>query len=545
SDSFPLRSFKIADLILKEPETDYPRYEALSRFIAYICVCYEELVGFLNNVKGEEMESIFHKWYHQQITTDETDDRRLGGKTFWGQISNRMLTIQKEFLAPIGSSSNSAFAKSLKTKINEGDVSIIFAIDEARSLTVLNERLDTVSKIANFLPPSDVLLTPPNAHLIIDVHQRKVDVTIFRAVTSAKCKLMGGVNFEDNIQHNPREIIIRQNMVALWCVRASLLVKPQGELASDLIANCLGVCLGVSPDQKTVFISYFSEPLVAEAAAQIINHHKIKFEKTIEPLLMQKHLPEFIYTYPLTVRQYLTALMLEVSYLKGQINSDSMELLLSGIVFFIHFKVVAQSITKEDLRHFFCRDVALQYQRGQSVIDHGILVLLLNGEFTCILIQMCNYSGSDPNVMFANLVITSQTAGLDMNLDWLYLILYFTLGYKNGMIKNLKVVYDTTSDKAKKTKRQEMLSKSLANENAEVAKSRLDKQIIIGLFGITPDVFPFLNTSEEAELLKKLSKAWTDSMSFAKEDEKEIIKRMMPLVWRNKRMKKDECEEDL
>ena len=71
---------------------------------------------------------------------------------------------------------------------------------------------------------------------------------VFRAVTSAKCKLMGGVNFEDNIQHNLREIIIRQNMVALWYVRASLLVKPQGELASDLIANRLGVCLGVSPD---------------------------------------------------------------------------------------------------------------------------------------------------------------------------------------------------------------------------------------------------------------------------------------------------------
>ena len=55
---------------------------------------------------------------------------------------------------------------------------------------------------------------------------------MFRAVIGAKCKLMGGVNFKDNIQHNPREIIIRQNMVALWCVRASLLVKPQGELAS-------------------------------------------------------------------------------------------------------------------------------------------------------------------------------------------------------------------------------------------------------------------------------------------------------------------------
>ncbi|CAG8673655.1 2923_t:CDS:2 [Funneliformis mosseae] len=478
SNGFLLRSFKIADLILKEPETDYPRYKALSHFITYICAYYEELVRFLNNVKGEEMESIFHKWYHQQIITDETDDRWLGEPQT--KINGVIKKLEEQL--------------EMFHYLREGDVFIIFAIDEAQSLTVPNERLgsnslyhyfriasatipgydlnmkvntfvlllNTVLKIANFLLPSvfdpsfryvtkstnlylpywtidlwDVLSTFPNAHLIINVHQRKertLDLlndeaqctAVFKAVTSAKCKLMGGY------------------------VRASLLVKPQ-------------------------------EPLVAEAAARIINHHKIKFKETIEPLLgfirerivelglkgeltvhilltlawdhanhqVQKHLPEFIYTYPLMVRQYLTALMSDVSYLKGQINSDSIELLLSGIVFFTHFIVVAQ----------------------QSAIDHDIPVLLLNGKFTCILIQTCNYSESNPNIMFASLVIIPQTAGLDMNLDWPYLILYFTLGYKNGMIKNLKVVHDTTSDKAKKIKRQEMLSKSLANEDAEVAKS--------------------------------------------------------------------------
>ena len=62
---------------------------------------------------------------------------------------------------------------------------------------------------------------------------------VLRAITSAKCKLMGGINFEDGIKQDPRRVIIDQNMIALWCVRASLLVKPQGELASDLIANQL------------------------------------------------------------------------------------------------------------------------------------------------------------------------------------------------------------------------------------------------------------------------------------------------------------------
>src|SRR5437764_14138213 len=112
--------------------------------------------------------------------------------------------------------------------------------------------------------------------------------------------------------------------------------------------------------------------------------------------------------------------------------------------------------------------------------------------------------------MFASLVITPQSVGLDVNPDWPYLVLYFTLGYKNGTIKNLKVVHDhnitdnqardesitTTGDKTKKTKRQDMLLKSLVNEDAKVAKSRVDKQVIVGLFGITPHVYPFLNTNE-------------------------------------------------
>jgi hypothetical protein len=62
---------------------------------------------------------------------------------------------------------------------------------------------------------------------------------VLRAIMSAKCKLMGGINFEDDIKQDLRRVIIDQNMIVLWCVRVSLLVKLQGELASDLIANQL------------------------------------------------------------------------------------------------------------------------------------------------------------------------------------------------------------------------------------------------------------------------------------------------------------------
>ncbi|CAG8784962.1 9402_t:CDS:1, partial [Acaulospora morrowiae] len=179
-DGFFLYSFEVADLILKELVTIYPCYKALSHFVAYICACYEELVEFLDEVKSEEMKSklnsisIFHIWYHQQITTYVTGNIRLGGKTFWRHIFNRILTIQNEFLSSIESISDSEFAKRLKTKIRgtieelekqlkmfhclrEGDVSIIFAINEAQLLMVPNKGLGNNSLYHYFCVASSTI----------------------------------------------------------------------------------------------------------------------------------------------------------------------------------------------------------------------------------------------------------------------------------------------------------------------------------------------------------------------------------------------------
>lgn len=698
SDGFPLRSFKVSDILLTEPETNYPRHEALSRFVAYICACYEELTEFLHKESsyylrqggnkergvqqgGSKQESIFRKWYDQQIATHVMGNKRHGGKEFWGRVCSRMTVIQGNLLVPLKENpSDSVFARNLKEKVKtatqkledqfkalhslqKGSISIVFAIDEARSLLVSSQKLgdntlyhyfriasalipgydstmkanvfalllDTVSKVANFLPSSiadpsfryitkstnlyspywtidlwDVLAVTIDRDSLLAVHRgstplneflreffrqgrvlwgRTLDdfrdtesptAAVLRAITSAKCKLMGGINFEDDIKQDPRRVIIDQNMIALWCVRASLLVKPQGELASDLIANRLGVCLAVSQNRKTVYVGYSSEPLVAEAAARILNHSKIKFGENLEPLISfireglvepgpkgeltvrilltlawdhaihkkQEGSPDFMYTCPLTVKEYLSALMVDLSSLEGQISSENLQVLFNGVVFFTHFIAIERGITKESLHCFFCRGAAIQCQRGQTAIDHGIPVLLANGEFTYIIIQTRNYNLSDPNVTFASTVITPQAAGLDDNPKLPYLVLYFSLGYKRGEIKNLKRVEQRIQgDKQKTSKRQAQLEQALANEDIVIAKSRADYQLIVGLFGITEDVYPFLHVDSNSkhklsrsslskkELLQKLSKTWTDPMSCAEGDKKEVMKRMMPLVW--------------
>ncbi|CAG8511387.1 1283_t:CDS:2, partial [Paraglomus occultum] len=304
-------------------------------------------------------------------------------------------------------------------------------------------------------------------------------------------------------------------------------------------------------------------PLVAEAAAQILNHSKIKFSENLEPLISfireglvepgpkgeltvrilltlawdhtihqkQADSLDFMYTCPLTVKEYLSALMVDLSSLKGQISPENLQVLFDGLVFFTHFIAIERGITKESLllHCFFCHGAAIQCQCGQSVIDHGIPVILANGEFTYIIIQTHNYNFSDPNIMFTSTVITPQAAG--------------------GEIKNLylkRVEQGIQGDKSNnnKSKCQAQLEQALTNEDIVTAKSWADYQLIVGLFGITEDVYPFLHVDSTStskhtlsrsslskkELLQKLSKTWTDPMSCAEGDKKEVVKQMMPLV---------------
>ena len=94
----------------------------------------------------------------------------------------------------------------------------------------------------------------------------------------------------------------------------------------------------------------------------------------------------------------------------------------------------------------------------------------------CYVIYVHSYPNLqlDPNVMFASTVITPQAARLDNDPKLPYLVLYFSLSYKRGEIRNLKRVEQRIqNDKPKKSKHKAQLEQALANEDVV---SRADHQ---------------------------------------------------------------------
>ena len=63
---------------------------------------------------------------------------------------------------------------------------------------------------------------------------------------------------------------LRRASLAMLCTRAALAVAPASLLAVELVSGHLGVCLHAFPKRESLLVSYPSEPVVAEAAAQLL-----------------------------------------------------------------------------------------------------------------------------------------------------------------------------------------------------------------------------------------------------------------------------------
>jgi hypothetical protein len=59
--------------------------------------------------------------------------------------------------------------------------------------------------------------------------------------------------------------------IAMLCARACVSVSPRSHVAAYLVANYMGVCLGISPDREGILVGFPSEPVLSEAAAALLN----------------------------------------------------------------------------------------------------------------------------------------------------------------------------------------------------------------------------------------------------------------------------------
>jgi hypothetical protein len=88
-------------------------------------------------------------------------------------------------------------------------------------------------------------------------------------ITLAKEKLLGGLQ----VAQWPPEMpdMLKTFRIALLSRRALVRIGMRSEIAQNMVASCMGMCMRVSEDIDSMMVDSLSEPILSEAAARIIN----------------------------------------------------------------------------------------------------------------------------------------------------------------------------------------------------------------------------------------------------------------------------------
>lgn len=368
----------------------------------------------------------------------------------WREISKSEVNISEHFINKDNSSD---------------DVCLLFCIDEARAL-ILPKRynispfrlfrralrkvkwngfftllLDTLSRISNFAPPKS--LDP--SHRDIEDLSLELFYPYFRLTTMdvfnsdnfddermnlakygrplymsylqsclndpqainnlmnlLKRKLLGGAHNFENSQKDITSLAILSSVIGLD-------MSPQSQLASELVASHMATCLAVSKDRERLIVIYPSEPLLSEAALELISPSTLPQILKQFNILLKKGLVEpgprgeivariilILVTHRLreqntesSVAKFLRELYNDSSC--PDLSEVSQELL-NGTVAFTHFNTIDYTPAKKNLNQFYMRRCAFIMKRNHPGADICIPIKLSSGEYSVILIQIKNIS---------------------------------------------------------------------------------------------------------------------------------------------------------
>jgi len=93
-----------------------------------------------------------------------------------------------------------------------------------------------------------------------------------------KRKLLGGANSFENSQIDITSLAILSSVVGLD-------ISPQSQFASELVASHMATCLAVSEDRERLIIVYPSEPLLSEAAYELMSTSTLRILNQFNILL--------------------------------------------------------------------------------------------------------------------------------------------------------------------------------------------------------------------------------------------------------------------
>ncbi|CAG8571566.1 4681_t:CDS:2 [Funneliformis caledonium] len=228
-------------------------------------------------------------------------------------------------------------------------------------------------------------------------------------ITLARVKLQGGGSVNRNLDVNVRKKnLITMAVIASLC---SIDISPQEHFAGDLVASHLGTCIGISTDRTRILVSYPPEPVISEAALQLLEKDLLTdFAETlkqgiVEPgkrgelvgelilLLTRKQVKQRerknFYMDSVSLTGFLEELLVENIVLKEEI--DEHKYFKTAEISFTRFVTIGRVPSYYDLIEAFKTCVAFNLKRNHKGAD--ILIPVKVGtQYTVWLIQIKNHN---------------------------------------------------------------------------------------------------------------------------------------------------------
>jgi hypothetical protein len=382
---------------------------------------------------------------------------------------------------------------------------------------------------------------------------------------------------------NYSKITDEKVLFSLFQLRARMYMAPNLEYANEMTADYMATLVDISPDRETLRVDYPSDPVMCEAAADIMNLQGFPTETMfmeVKDLVIKglvsgglkgevmakyiflaafdstcKRLNKEIsieFTRPLTVHKFLKTLTgsdkIEKE-LAPQVSKEKLDQLLKGTLMFNHFITVDYTPKMTNMKDFFLRGAAIDCMAHQEAIDLIIPVLLENKTFSAILIQVKNYQKTYdslyPRFCYS---MTPYGCGMDDNgsFDYPYLKFYLQLGsvYKKGKIdcsrkldsktksieKNQETDASSSASEVTKKAKLECPPEDPSDDKAEMAeRCRVSNQVHIVFLSTNQDVYPFLTTEQMRQVKTFLSAEFNDLKSVDENKEK-LWNQMLPLM---------------
>jgi hypothetical protein len=302
---------------------------------------------------------------------------------------------------------------------------------------------------------------------------------------------------------NPTDV----QSLAILSVRLCLFVDPYSSLASELMASHMADIVAISNDREQVIISYPSEPILAEAAANYATKFRLELiEKMVSLIhsgmvtngyrgeLLGRYLlldswerasmgrevtlagNQVCFSVPMKVRDFLNSFSPKIiKAMSGQINNADMEKFLNGIICFNQFLRIQFSLTTMDqLQAYLERCAAILLKENEKAFDIVVPVYIPGEGMTAIMYQTRNYTGNDKNLATADKQQRFTNFTFEGQPKLPYLALYSQFGDESGPGRVISL---------KKERR--TMSRIAGREKTPEEKY----QMIVGLIGLSGSVY--------------------------------------------------------